>query len=139
MSFERPSSWTAARPVIAAERRSRGKAAHLSGLAAEEAVLRAFEARGAEVIERRWRGASGEIDLVLLENGVYVFCEVKAARTFEQAMERLRPAQMRRIHAAASEYLAHAPMGQLSEMRFDLAVVNEQGMCRILEAGFSHF
>ena len=125
MSFERPSSCPAARPVIPVARQSRGKAAYLSGLAAEESVLRAFEARGADLIERRWRGASGEIDLIFLENGVHVFCEVKAARTFEKAMERLRPAQMRRIHAAASEYLAHAPMGQLSEMRFDLAVVNE--------------
>jgi putative endonuclease len=139
MSFEKPTAWSDARPVVSKAKRTRGKVAYLSGLAAEDTVLRAFEARGAELQERRWRGQAGEIDLIFLENGVYVFCEVKAAQSYEQAMERLRPAQIQRIHASAAEYLGHTPGGQLSEVRFDLAIVNGQGMCRILDGAFSHF
>jgi putative endonuclease len=139
MSSERPTAWSDARPVVPKAKRTRGKVAYLSGLAAEDTVLRAFKARGAELLERRWRGQAGEIDLIFLENGVYVFCEVKAAQSFEQAMERLRPAQIQRIHASAGEYLGHTPGGQLSEVRFDLAIVNGQGMCRVLDGAFSHF
>ncbi len=120
-------------------KRRRGRRAYLSGLSAERAVAQAYDRRGADLLDTRWRGQGGEIDLIFLEDGVYVFCEVKQARSFGAAAERLRPDQMRRIHAAASEYLAHTPMGQLSDVRFDLAAVDGQGRVELREAAFSHF
>lgn len=81
----------------------------------------------------------GEIDLIFLENGVYVFCEVKASDTVEGAMSLLRPAQMQRIHVAASEYLGQTPDGQLSEVRFDLAVMDGQGIVTVMENALGHF
>lgn len=120
-------------------RRRRGRRAYLSGLSAERAVAQAYDRRGADLLETRWRGQGGEIDLIFLEHGVYVFCEVKQARSFGEAAERLRCEQMRRIHRAASEYLGLTPEGQLSEVRFDLAVVDGQGRTEIREAAFSHF
>lgn len=119
--------------------RARGQGAYLSGFAAEQAVAAAYEARGIDLLETRWRGQAGEVDLVLLDGEEYVFCEVKQAQSFAAAVERLRPAQMRRIHLAASEYIARAPQGQLSAMRFDLAVVDGTGRAEILEGAFSHF
>lgn len=126
-------------PVTPARRRERGRRANLSGAAAERIVAQAYDRRGADLLETRWRGKGGEIDLIFLDAGVYVFCEVKAARSFDAAAARLRPAQMRRIHAAASEYLEFTPHGQLSEVRFDLALVDGAGRAEIIENAFGHF
>lgn len=127
-----------ARTVTPARRR-RGRRAYLSGLSAEAAVAGAYDRRGADLLATRWRGQAGEIDLILLHDGVYVFCEVKKARSFDAAAERLTLAQARRIRAAASEYLGQTPKGQLSEVRFDLALVDEAGRIDLREAAFSHF
>ena len=120
-------------------RRDRGRRAYNSGLAAEERAVALYTAAGLRLLETRWRGKSGEIDLILADGDGIVFAEVKQARTHAAAIASLRPAQMRRIHAAGSEYLAHCPKGQLTDVRFDLAVVDGAGRCDILEAAFSHF
>ena len=124
---------------VAAAKRRRGQRAYLSGLAAERAVAAAYDTRGADLLEARWRGKAGEIDLIFKHEGIYIFCEVKAARSFDAALERLRPAQMQRIHLAASEYVGRVPEGQLADMRFDLAVVNGEGAVQICAGAFSHF
>ncbi|KZY29988.1 PII uridylyl-transferase [Roseovarius sp. HI0049] len=125
--------------AVAAAKRRRGRRAYLSGVSAEKAVAQAYDRRGADLLETRWRGQAGEIDLIFLQDGVYVFCEVKKARSFDAAAERLRPDQMQRIHVAASEYLGNTPAGQLSEVRFDLGVVDDRGEVEIREGAFSHF
>ena len=122
-----------------ATRRARGKTAYFSGLAAEQTVERAYRDIGAKVLETRWRGQGGEIDMILQQGNEIVFCEVKKAQSFDEAISRLRPAQMQRIHASASEYLVNVPAGQLTEVRFDLAVVDETGRAEILRNAFSHF
>ena len=123
---------------VGVARRDRGRRAYLTGEAAEKSVVRVYKGRGAELLETRWRGQSGEIDLIFLCNGVYVFCEVKAAPTIEAAVLRLRPVQIRRIHLAASEYLGRTPAGQLSEVRFDLAACEASGRVEITENAFGH-
>ncbi|MFD0859666.1 YraN family protein [Roseovarius aquimarinus] len=125
--------------VPAPARRDRGRRAYNSGLAAEERAVALYRAAGLRLLETRWRGKSGEIDLILDDGGEIVFAEVKQARSHDGAIASLGVAQMRRIHAAASEYLAHCPKGQLSDIRFDLAVVDQAGRCDILEGFFSHF
>jgi len=129
----------AAAPAGAEPRRDRGRRACLTGAEGERAVARAYARRGAALLATRWRGAGGEIDLVVLLAGVHIFCEVKTARSFDAAAARLQPAQMRRVHAAAAEFLAQAPDGQLSEVRFDLAVVDRHGRVEIAENAFGHF
>ena len=125
--------------AVPAAKRRRGQRAYLSGVSAEKAVAREYDRRGADLLETRWRGQAGEIDLIFLDRGVYVFCEVKKASSFDAAAERLRVDQMQRIHLAASEYLGNTPQGQLSEVRFDLAVVDDRGQVEIRDAAFSHF
>lgn len=120
-------------------RRQRGRRNHLSGLAAEETVLRHFEAGGSVPAARRWRGQGGEIDLIFHEGEVIVFVEVKKGPSFEAALTRLSEAQMTRIHAAAAEYLGTMPHGQLSEVRFDLALVDRSGAVQVMENAFGHF
>ncbi len=58
-------------------RARRGRGAYLSGLAAEEQAARAYQKRGAEILARRHRNEAGEIDIILLEDGILVFVEVK--------------------------------------------------------------
>ena len=128
---------TAAEPVQA--RRRAGQRAYLAGHAAEAHAMDLYAARGANLLETRWRGKSGEVDLIFEEHGEIVFAEVKAARSHEAAMARLGQAQIKRIHRAGSEYLVHTPKGQLSDVRFDLVVVDGQGRGDILEGAFSHF
>ncbi len=123
----------------AAARRDRGKRAYNSGHAAEKRAVALYTAAGLRLLEVRWRGKSGEIDLIFADGDEIVFAEVKQARTHDAAIASLRPAQMRRIHAAGSEYLAHCPKGQLTNVRFDLAVVDAAGRCDIMEGAFSHF
>lgn len=120
-------------------RSARGKRAYLSGKAAEDVVERAYIANGSVLAARRWRGQGGEIDLIFIENDVIVFVEVKKARSFEAAVQSLTEAQMCRIHAAASEYLGTTLMGQLSDVRFDLALLNDMGETRIMQNAFGHF
>ena len=44
---------------------------------------------------------------------------------------------MDRIIAAGSEFLAGEPKGQLTEVRFDLAVVDQTGRIEIIENAFA--
>jgi len=138
--MRRPVVQTARRMVArAALRRDRiaaGTAAFARGLSAEESVVRHYEASGRCIAARRWRGQSGEIDLVAREGGGLVFIEVKAAETHAWAAERLTARQMGRICAAASEYLAGEPAGQATPVRFDVALVDAAGRIDIREGAF---
>ena len=42
-----------------------------------------YQARGYEVLARNWRCREGELDLVVAEGRLYVFCEVKTRTTDE--------------------------------------------------------
>lgn len=109
-----------------------------AGLAAEAQVADDYVRRAHRIPARRWRGTSGEIDLVAeAADGSVVFIEVKKSRSFAAAAERLTRRQMDRIYSAASEYLALCPKGQLTEARFDVALVNGQGQMQIIENAFA--
>ncbi len=124
----------------ATTRRQRaGKRADLFGRSAEDQVANSYLRAGACVVQQRWRGKSGEIDLIVREGNTVVIVEVKAARSIDAAIARLRPAQMRRIHAAAEEYLAHEPLGSLTELRFDLACCDQYGRVELIKDAFGHF
>lgn len=111
----------------------RGKLSYLSGLSAEDSVADDYARRGYRAAATRWRGSRGEIDLVMRDGDGFIFVEVKKARDFAQAAARLSMAQFRRIQAAACEFVAGAPRGQLTDMRFDLALVDASGQIDIVE------
>jgi putative endonuclease len=109
-----------------------GATSYHGGLAAEDQVARHYADAGLTLAARRWRGPSGEIDLILRDGAALVFVEVKNAGTLERAAERLTVRQMRRIWNAASEFLAGEPAGQDSEVRFDVALVDRVGRIDIV-------
>ena len=113
-----------------------GSTGYHAGLAAEDCVALDYARRNHQIAARRWRGRSGEIDLVAREGETVVFIEVKKSRDFATAAMRLGRRQMDRICSSASEFLAGEPKGQLTEVRFDLAMVNAMGAIRVIENAF---
>jgi len=111
-----------------------GRLANAAGVAAEDAVARAYAARDARERERRWRGGGGEIDLVMTgARGEIVFVEVKHAATHAAAAAALGPAQKARLFTAAEAYLASLPTGADTPCRFDAALVDRAGRVEIIE------
>ena len=116
-------------------RTRRGRRGHLGGLAAEEQAARAYERRGAEILERRHRSPAGEIDLILREGGILVFVEVKKRRTRATAAESITERQWRRLGLAASRYmLAESDKtGPVRGCRFDAVLIGADGHLEIIE------
>ena len=110
-------------------RQSRGRTNFHAGQVAEDVAARTYARRGLVEASRRWRGESGEIDLVLRDGEGLIFVEVKRGRDFDRAAQHLTHRQICRIFAAAQEYVANEPRGELTDMRFDLALVDD--MCAV--------
>ena len=121
---------------MSTSRQTRGQGAYHAGRAAEEIVARDYMRRAGTIAHRRWRGQSGEVDLIAREGDRVVFIEVKKSSSFSRAAERLGPRQIARLCHAAEEFVANEPRGQLTEMRFDLALVNATGQVQIIENAF---
>ncbi len=113
-----------------------GAVGYHAGLAAEEIVERHYVDMGLQPVVRRWRGTGGEIDLIVRDGAGLIFVEVKKARDFARAAERVTARQQQRIQSAAGEYLGTMPEGQATEARFDVALVDGQGHVHIIENAF---
>ncbi len=119
--------------ALTAAKMNRGKRAYLAGKSAEDAVERYYCAQGCMVAARRWRKGGGELDLVLRLGELLIFVEVKKSRDFAKAAEHLSQKQIERLLAGAAAFLSNEPLGELTDCRFDVALVNGQGEMHILE------
>ena len=109
-----------------------------AGLAAEGRIAQDYARRGFALARQRRRGKSGEIDLIVRDGDGLIFVEVKQSRDFERAALALGAAQMRWLYRSAEEYLGTQPNGSLTEVRFDVALVNGHGEMKIIENAFGH-
>ncbi|TNC52088.1 hypothetical protein FHG66_03535 [Rubellimicrobium rubrum] len=114
----------------------RGGSAWRSGVAAEEAVARHYEDRGLAVAARRWRSPWGEVDLIARQGATVIIVEVKKARSLDLAAHRLSRRQMDRLCAAAQAFCEGEPRGSLTDLRFDLALVDGMGRVAVIENAF---
>jgi putative endonuclease len=114
-----------------------GARSYHAGFAAEEQVAQLYDRSGRMVCARRWRGAAGEIDLIARDGAEVIFIEVKQSKTHAQAAEHLTSRQMARLYNTASEFLAGEPAGQMTAVRFDLALVDAVGRIEILENAYA--
>lgn len=114
-----------------------GARSYHAGRVAEDQVAQLYSRSGRPVCARRWRGSGGEIDLIARNGAEVIFIEVKQSRTHAQASDHLTPRQMARIYDAAAEFLAGEPRGQLTEVRFDLALVDAAGRIEVLENAYA--
>ena len=79
---------------------------------------------------------ASEIDLIVQDGDGLVVVEVKQSSEFDRAARGVSPRQMKRLYARAEEYLAQMPNGSLTDVRFDVALVNGLGAVRIMENSF---
>jgi putative endonuclease len=94
------------------------------GRAGEDLTTSWYTGAGYTILERNWRCAQGEIDLLCTKDGVLVVCEVKTRRTDahgapEEAVTRAKQLRLRRLVVA---YL-RTYGGHYDEVRFDVASV----------------
>lgn len=113
------SSWLKFRPIT-------GKAAHLKiGQRGEDEAVRLLKSKGYTILQRNWKRASGELDIVALDGLVLVFVEVKSRRykPFVKPANNLRKAQIYRIKKGARKYLSQLEDNVSPPYRFDLIEV----------------
>ncbi len=111
----------------------RGQTSYHAGIAAEDMVADRYARGGYPILAKRWRGASGEIDLIARDGAGIIFIEVKKSSSHGQAASHLTRRQMDRICGAGSEFLASQPRGQLTDVRFDVALVDSAGRIKVIE------
>ncbi|MDQ2067356.1 YraN family protein [Xinfangfangia sp. CPCC 101601] len=115
-------------------RQHRGRMAQLSGLAAEDVVLRSYEAQGYHLVARRKRGPVAEIDLLLRQGAQLIAVEVKSSRTHDAAMALARPGQLHRVAMACEGCMYDMAADGISDMRLDLALVDGQGRVEVMQS-----
>jgi putative endonuclease len=114
-----------------------GLVSYHAGLAAEESVAQLYGRSGRAITARRWRGKSGEIDMIARDGETVIFIEVKQSRSHAEAALHLTPQQFARIYHAAEEFIADEPKGSLTDVRFDVALVDGAGRIEILENAYA--
>lgn len=98
---------------------------HELGLRAEAAVASWLVGKGWRVLDRRWRGSRGELDLVCLDpNDVLVGIEVKLRTTGRagSAAESVDRRRLGRLRAALAAYAVGGTVAHV-DMRLDLVTV----------------
>jgi putative endonuclease len=94
----------------------------------EKVAARWLVERGMVLLDRNWRCDQGEIDLILRDGRVLVFCEVKtrSSTRFGHPLEAVRPDKGARLRRLAAVWLrAHDVHAQ--EVRIDLVGVLLRG------------
>jgi putative endonuclease len=117
-------------PVYTCARSRAAQRAHDRGLASEAAAESALRQDGWNILGRRLRTRSGEIDIVAEKDGLLAFLEVKARPTLAGAAYALSPKQCARILSAAELLLADHPEWQPTGVRFDVLLVDQIGRVR---------
>jgi putative endonuclease len=107
----------------AVNRPTRRRTAELHGRAAEESVAANWQANGYDILARRLRTGSGEIDLVVANASHLVFVEVKARKSVSEAAYAVLPRQQSRLLEAANTVLAAREDWHRPFIRFDVALV----------------
>jgi putative endonuclease len=89
----------------------------------EERAAIYLEDRGYEIVDRNWRSASGEIDLVAAESGRIVFVEVKTRNGsgYGHPFEAITPDKVARMRRLAAEWCAQK---QASGVRIRLDAIS---------------
>jgi putative endonuclease len=97
------------------------------GAYGERLAARHLEAAGLVIVVRNWRCSDGEVDLILWDGDVLVFCEVKTRRgaLFGSPAEAVSPAKVRRLRRLAARWLAESSEHP-REVRFDVVAVLPQ-------------
>lgn len=90
----------------------------------EELAVRHLERAGLRIVDRNWRCAEGEIDIVAADGDTLVFCEVKtrSGTAFGDPAEAVTAAKSARLRRLGLRWLAAHSLGW-KDLRFDVVTV----------------
>jgi putative endonuclease len=109
------------------------RAKDLLGREGEQAAVDYLKGCGYRILDRNWRGAAGELDIVAVERHVLVACEVKtrSGTGYGTPLEAVSVAKRRRLRQLAVAWLsAHG-------IRFDRIRIDVLGLVRDPAGGFT--
>jgi len=94
------------------------------GRRGEALAARHLQARGMTLLDRNWRCAQGELDLVALDRGELVFVEVKtrAGLAYGHPFESITAAKLARLRRLAAAWCDAHP-GRHDRVRIDAVAV----------------
>jgi putative endonuclease len=103
------------------------------GREGEEAAGKYLEDSGFRILDRNWRSADGEIDIVAVERHTFVVCEVKtrSGTRFGTPLDAVGRAKRRRLRRLAAQWLA------AHGVRFDQIRIDVVGLLRDGGEGFT--
>ena len=109
------------------------RAKDVLGRSGEQAAADYLEAEGFRILERNWRCADGEIDIVAVDRNTFVVCEVKTRSgtrygTPLESVSRLKRNRLRRL--AVRWLTAHG-------VHFDQVRIDMVGVTRDASGGFT--
>ena len=99
----------------------------------EQAAVTYLEGCGFRILDRNWRCADGEIDIVAVERHTFVVCEVKtrSGTRYGTPLEAVRRAKQARLRRLAVRWLtAHG-------IRFDQIRIDVVGLLHDSSGGFT--
>ena len=90
----------------------------------ERLAARYLRDQGFQIVSTKWRCRYGEIDLVAVDRGVLVVCEVKTGRTevFGHPRDAITAVKLARLRRLAAEWL-YQQSGSFDEVRIDIVSV----------------
>ena len=94
------------------------------GRRGEELAAQALQAHNYTIVERNWRDAGGELDLIARDGEYWVFVEVKSRQgdDFGTPEQAVNPEKQRRLLDAARRYLARHDLHDVS-WRVDVVAI----------------
>jgi putative endonuclease len=103
------------------------------GRAGEQAAVNYLEGCGFRILDRNWRSADGEIDIVAVERHTLVVCEVKtrSGTRFGTPLDAVGRAKRARLRRLAAQWLA------AHGIRFDQIRIDVLGLLRDGAGGFT--
>jgi putative endonuclease len=107
----------------------------MRGAWAEDLAVTHLESHGLEVLARNYRIRGGEIDIVMRDQSVIVFVEVKqrSSTAFGGALEAVTVPKMNLLRRAALHYLVNELHSDDLPCRFDLLLVHGDARSNRLE------
>jgi putative endonuclease len=103
------------------------------GREGEQAAVSYLEGRGFRILDRNWRSADGEIDIVAVDRHTFVVCEVKtrSGTRYGTPLDAVGRAKRKRLRRLAAQWLsAHG-------VRFDQIRIDVLGLLRDGAGGFT--
>jgi len=107
------------------------------GRRGEDLAAAWYADHGYEVLARNWRCRAGELDLIVAQGRLVVFCEVKsrASDRFGAPAEAVTRAKQTRIRRLAARWLEDEAPVRPRAIRFDVACVLD-GSVDVMEGAF---